>query len=903
MKFYMKFSYYLLFFFLVSGLGTLQAQTRIFGKIVDSTNQILPRATTALFVVQDSSLFSYDLSDDAGMIELAGIKPGIYRLQINFLGFETWEQLLTIEKGTREINLGDVQLKTKQTLLQTAEISANRVPITVKGDTLELSANLVKVQAHDAVEDMLKKMPGMEMDPDGTLKAQGEDIKKIMVDGKEFFGTDIKMALKVLPADAVDKIQIIDKKSDKAEFSGIDDGQREKVLNIKTKPDRQKANFGKSTLGVGPPKQFDLVASTNKFSPKRRLTGTLSTNNVNRSGNNDVTERGLSDAAALPSGGINTNLNTGLNFSQELPRKWQIFGNYRLNLSDRKLDRIARVERYLDDKTIVNQDTSQSNNFSLNQNLNLTFESNRRDTMWGFRLVGGMSMRGGNNQYDFQSLASDQLLGPRNTSVRNNEGKNETLGGRLEFTFRKRLGKKGRNVNLDLDWDANNSENFSTNQSRNYFFATSTAAEREVLINQQRNTGNGGENWSAQIAFSEPLSKRFSLHATYNYRASASDDNRIVSDVQTTGELLINEQQSNHLLSDVYRHNTTLALQADYKKVNFGLRTRWENTYLKGGLFLQEAAVNQHYDYLLPSFNLTYRPKQSKTIQLNLDQSLNLPTIRQLQPVQEVTDALRYYIGNPTLTPELRYNGSLRYNLFEAKKGTTFLLSLNGSLTTDKIQNVQEVDEELVTKTSPQNVSNDYSTNGNIYYVFPVKAWGVRFSVGSDHGFSRNLTFINRLQNTTFSRRHGANLSITNQKQKEWEWSISSRMNFTANTYSSNAELNRNFLQNTLGSYVRRPFGKEKFIIESQFNYLLYSGLGDGFQRSLPIWNAAFSAYVLEGKKGLLRLSAYDLLGKNQGINRNAQLNTLVDEQVNALSRYVMLSFSYLVRNGGRKRG
>jgi hypothetical protein len=425
-------------------------------------------------------------------------------LQISYLGFETWEQILTIEKGTREINLGDVQLKTRQNLLQTTEITANRIPITVRGDTLELSASLVKVQAHDAVEDMLKKMPGIELDQDGTLKAQGEDIKKIMVDGKEFFGTDIKMALKMLPADAVDKIQNIDKKSDKAEFSGIDDGQREKILNIKTKPDRQKANFGKSTLGVGPPQQFDAVGTLNKFSPKRRLTGTLSANNVNRNGNNDVSERGLTESNALPSGGINTNVNSGLNFFQELPRKWQIYGNYRLNLSDRNVDRIARVERYLATQTIINQDTSKSDNYSLNQNLNLTFESDRRDTMWGFRLVGGMSMRNGNNVYDFQSLASDLLTGPRNTSLRNNRGENETLGGNLEFTFRKRLGKKGRNLNLDLDWDTNDNQNFSTNQSRNFFFATATAAEREVLIHQERNTGSDTENWSAQISFSEP---------------------------------------------------------------------------------------------------------------------------------------------------------------------------------------------------------------------------------------------------------------------------------------------------------------------------------------------------------------------------------------------------------------
>ena len=698
------------------------------------------------------------------------------------------------------------------------------------------------------------------------------------------------------------KIQIIDKKSDKAEFSGIDDGQREKILNIKTKPDRQKANFGKSTLGVGPPQQFDLVGTLNKFSPKRRLTGTLSANNVNRNGNNDVSERGLTESNALPSGGINTNVNAGLNFSQELPRKWQIYGNYRLNLSDRNLDRIARVERYLATQTIINQDTSQNDNYSLNQNLNLTFESDRRDTLWGFRLVGGMSMRNGNNVYDFQSLASDLLSGPRNTSLRNNRGENETLGGNLEFTFRKRLGKKGRNLNLDLDWDTNDNQNFSTNQSRNFFFATATAAEREVLIHQERNTGNDTENWSAQISFSEPLSKRFSLHATYNYRSSVNNDKRLVSDIQDSGQLLINDQQSNHLLSDVFRNHTTLGIQADYKKLDFGGRVRWENTFLRGGLFLQEAAVNQQYDYLLPSFNLTYRPKQSKTLSINLDQSLNLPSIRQLQPVQEVTDALRYYIGNPTLTPELRYNGSLRYNLFDSKKGTTFLFSISGTLTTDKIQTVQEIDEQLVTKSTPQNVSNDYSTSSNIYYVFPVKAWGIRFSVSTDHGFGRNLTFINRLQNTTYSRRHGGNLSITNQKQKKWEWSISSRMNFTANTYSTNEELNRNFLQSTFGSYLRKPFAKEKYSVESQFNYIVYSGLGDGFQRSLPIWNASFSAYVLEGKKGQLLLSAYDLLGRNQGVSRNAQLNTLVDEQVNALSRYVMLSFSYLVRNGGKKK-
>ncbi len=898
----MRYLYCLLLLVLGLGQMKLSAQVRIFGKIIDSSNQVLPRATTALYVVQDSSLFSYDLSDDAGNIELPGIKPGIYRLQISYLGFEPWEQILTIDKGSRELNLGDIQLKTKSNLLQTMEISAARIPITVRGDTLELSANLVKVQAHDAVEDMLKKMPGMELDPDGTLKAQGENIVKIMVDGKEFFGTDIKMALKVLPADAVDKIQIIEKKSDKAEFSGIDDGQREKILNIKTKPDRQKSNFGKSTLGLGPPQQFDVISNLSKFSPKRRITGTLSANNVNRNGNAEVTDRGLSNAAALPSGGLNTNLNAGLNFSQELPRKWQVYGNYRLNLSDRDLDRIARVERYLDDKTIISQDTSSNDNFSINNNLNLTLESDRKDTIWGFRLVSGMFMRNGRNTSNFQSFAADQLLGPRTTSQRSNMGENEGLGGNLEFTFRKRLGKKGRNVNLDLDWDANSGVNNASNQSRNYFFQTTTAAEREVLIHQDRITETGAENWSLQASFSEPLNKRISLHATYNYRASTNDDDRIIADVQDSGELLRNEQQSNHLLSDVFRHHTTLGLQADYKKLDIGTRVRWENALIKGGLFLQEAAVNQEYDYLLPSINITFRPKQSKTLTLNLDQTLNLPSIRQLQPVQEVTDALRYYIGNPSLTPELRYNGTLRYNLYQSKRGTTFLFSLNGSLTTDKIQNVQLVDEQLITQTSPQNVSNDYSTSGNIYYVFQLKSLGLRISVGSDHGFGRNLTFINRLQNTTYTRRHAGSLSFTNQKKKDWEWSIDTRVNFSANNYSTNEELNRNFLQNSLLAYVRKPFAKEKYSVESQFNYIIYSGLGDGFQRSLPIWNASFGAYVMEGKKGLLRLSAYDLLGQNEGLSRNAQLNTLVDERLNALSRYFMLSFSYLVRNSGKKK-
>jgi outer membrane receptor protein involved in Fe transport len=169
------------------------------------------------------------------------------------------------------------------------------------------------------------------------------------------------------------------------------------------------------------------------------------------------------------------------------------------------------------------------------------------------------------------------------------------------------------------------------------------------LIHQERNTGNDAENWSAQISFSEPLSKRFSLHTTYNYRASVNNDKRLVSDIQDSGQLLLNEQQSNHLLSDVFQHITTLGVQADYKKLDFGARVRWENTFLKGGVFLQEAAVNRQYDYLLPSFNLTYRPKQSKTINFDLNQSLNLPSIRQLQPVQEVTDALRYYIGTMAL--------------------------------------------------------------------------------------------------------------------------------------------------------------------------------------------------------------------------------------------------------------
>ncbi|MCB0397482.1 MAG: outer membrane beta-barrel protein [Flavobacteriales bacterium] len=899
-----------------------QSKTDVTGHVVDTAALPLPSSTVVIMAPEDSTLLKFTITDDQGMFTLKGVDAGKYILQISFMGFKSISKNIEVDASQSTYDLGALILKEDRVTLGATTIEGTRIPILFKGDTVEYNAQSFKPKANDAVEKLLEKMPGVEVDEDGTVKAQGEEVKKVLVDGKEFFGDDPKLATKNLPADAIEKVQVYDKKSDVAEFTGVDDGDRQKVINLILKEGRKKGYFGSVMGGGGTNERYEGTFNVNRFSKKTQMSVIGMANNTNQQGfsTRDYINfmgglgnlmrggggRAFRRSADIPIGqGVGTGFtNTGavgINLFNKFGIKTDVnvsyFFNGIRNISDQATDR----ESFANGENYFTEDSTSSNQQSANHRISFRLKHDI-DSSADVVVKGGVKYNDGTSTSDGQTLNTTPLGLPISNSDVNNRNHGTGLNADINLTHRKKLKKDGRTIVTDLTYSVTDNDSRGNMLSTNGFFIDSLQFWTYQDIWQLQKSITNRHTYGGKILYTEPLGNKRYLQFTaeHNRKTDESVKHFYDLDDNPTYQEILNPQLSNEFSSDYFynRIGSNFMLNRNQYNVTFGLEGQY--AFLQGEVQNTGARVSKEFRTLLPSIDMQYRYNNSKRLTLRYESSLNEPSVDQLQPVTDNSNPLNIYVGNPNLRAEYAHSVSLRYMAYSQFNFTSFFAYLQATYTGNKITNSVTVDELLRQTTRPVNVDNDLNVTGYVTYSHPLKFMKAKANLRSNLMYGKSIQYINGDQDNLQRFVNAYTVSLENLKKGKLNTEAGVRLSQNLSFYEANTNFNQNFL--TSRYFVDFDVDiKKTWTFNTDFSFTVYSGEAFVSNQVLPIWKAYVAKRFLKEDRGELKFAVIDILNRNNGISRNSDVNYVEEQRIHTLGRYGMVSFTYKFRALGKK--
>ena len=903
---------------LVSYVGFAQNLT-IQGSLKDSiANRALNSATVSLVYAKDSSLVSFSRTNEAGVFNFKNVAPGNYLISVSYVGYvPKWVPVITGTEKTVEMGL--IYMNDVNTM-STVTVTARRPPVVINGDSVEFNSENFKTAPNAVVEDLLKKMPGMEVDKAGGITVNGKKVTKVFVNGKEFFTGDPVMATKNLPADAVDKIQVYDRKSDQAMFTGIDDGSEETAINLKLKKDRNKSTFGKLNGGAGTPSVFDLQGNVNVINNDEQLSAIGGANNTNRqnfSNRNIINFSGGGGGRPGAGGGVTVNFSGGSGETdanaQGIADTYSIGGNYSNIFNDKKTEFNANLS--VSDVTRNNISSSFTQNLTpgnafnrisnansiagnKQQNFGSTIDHKVNDN-FSFRFTPSLGFQQTTNYSEDSTqtyLTNGNLLNS-NTTV--SSSASDAVNAASTLLLRKKFAKKGRTISSTITQSFNRS-NSTGNQFTEQLSYINNKLSNDSILDQQNSRKGENSSYSANLIYTEPLGKKSLLEFnTYLSKSIGSSSRRIFDRNDATDNYdLLNTRLTNEFNSEYTYSGGGMSYRSNQKKYNFSTGFSLQKAVLDGENISAKTKISQSFQDILPNATFRYNFSQTKNLNVDYRTSTNQPSITQLQPVLDQSNINRQSIGNPDLKRSYVHNLNIRFFSSKILAGKSFFSTLNASTTNNSIVNYDSVLPNRTILTRPVNVDGAYRINGSVNYGFGIKKLKSRLSFGLNAGLNNNISYANGLLNTIVTKSTGPSMSYAYIVDDVIDINLTARYSFSQTTNEVNPTLNTNFLTKVFGADMTN-YLPLNIVLNQSFNYAINSGRAEGFNTAIPIWNASFSKFFLKNKRAEIKMSAFDLLNKNIGINRNVSQNQIVDRSYNVISQYFMLTFTYSLQKSG----
>lgn len=911
----------LLPFLLLPALLSAQKFT-LRGTLSDTSAQPLVGATVMLLSPKDSSLLSFTRSDVNGSWDFKNLGTGDYLLRATYFGYRNFQQNVHLEGAQTLMDLGKINMEIRSNLLNEVEIKGEANPVTIKNDTIEFNAGSFKTKDNAVVEDLLKKLPGVEVAQDGTITAQGKEVQHVTVEGKKFFGDDPKVATRNLPADAVKKVQMFDQKSEQATFSGIDDGVREKTINLNLKDEKKKGWFGKIIGGAGADKDNDLRyqgrTTLNSFKPKRQISILGMGNNVNEAGFSIDDYMAFSGAMRSMMGGgggrvslqFNSNdnavpldfgnndgyINTyagGLNFNQEYGKKSNFNGSYFYSRSDKNNDGATIRNSTLQNGSFTTNDHTIQENITDNHRLNFTLDQ-RIDSFNNVQITSNFVYT--QNEQQSQSNAqtfgsSGNLLNESTRDYYSDANASKWTGNAL---WRHKFGnKKGRNFTLNFNAGLNDNQSTSNSNAPNRLYDKSGQLLQADTIAQDQDFKNNVVDLGAKASYTEPLGNKQYLEFSYGYSQTTNSADKNVYDTNN-GEWDFNSLLSNAYDNTYGYHRGGVGYRINRKSWTLGTGVDYQYAILDGKVTKgQGAPVRQTFQNLLPRLNSHFEFGNNRNLDVNYSSAINAPTVSELQPVPDVSDPLNITEGNPDLKPEYAHNMNLNFVSFNPENFRSIFGGIFATYTQDKIVMAQSVDTlSFVRRYRPINTDHALSLNANIALGARVKKWDSRFRLHLNGSVNKGEGMINEDLNKTTTTSVGPSLSWDFDPADWFNFNAEARYNWNHSRYSISSNFDQSYFTQTYNSEVNVQFLKT-FNFNSGLDLTVNQGLTAGYNKPIPIWNATLSKFLLKGKKLEVALTVHDILNRNIGISRTANLNYVEDRRVASLGRYAMLRLTY----------
>ncbi len=877
------------------------------GMLVDSqdTTGLIEATVKLLMANKDSTMVKGTTTDMNGVFNIKGVKAGKYLLRFSYLGYNDVIKHVTVGEDGRDVNIGVVKMDPNTIMLKEAVVVGVKSPITVKEDTIEFNADTYKTQANAVVEDLLKRLPGVEVGTDGKITANGKEVKKILIDGKEFFSDDPTVASKNIPADMVNKLQVIDRKSDLARLTGVDDGDDETVINLTVKKGMNNGWFGTINAGYGTDDRYAGNVMINHFRDGNQLTLLGGGNNVNNLGFGD----GASGRFQRFGGdrGVTTSQYAGLNFNigSKEDDHFRIGGDIMYSHSDRDTrTSTARQNLLADSVSYYDANTAaRDKGHNLRGDFRLKWEVDSNNTI-DFRPNFSFNFNKSERGDSSLTRAGDAAMTPVNRSLSNfkNDGKSYEWGARLIYNH-KVASHPGRSQSLMLNYSYSNVREDADTYTDNTYYLLS---ENNQLIDQTANNRRKTHSVTGRLSWTEPIGNvknaRF-LEFSYrgNYRYTTSD--KMVYDNERQGVWpvgTVTDQEWNESLSNSFR-NTFFN-----QEFSAGFRQVRKAYNLNVGLSVN-SAMSKSEDLINSDRNIAerwawsvapyarFRYKFSDTRNMNVFYRMRAqqPSITQLQPVADWSNPLNVVTGNPELKATFNHNINIRFGDFAQGAQRSIMAMANIDFAQNSIVSTVSTDESTGARyMSYANVGGVWSAMAMNMLSFPFgsqKTWYFTSHLFGRYGVTKSITNDVENRSNTLRLNYSPGLAF---RTGVFDLEIRPTYSFQNTTNSVLKSNTRNI--HTWGGMFNgtysAPFG---LVISTDLRYSSTSGYTSGYNTNQWIWNGSLAYQFLRDKQAAVTVSVYDILGQRKNVNRNVTGDYIEDVIYNSLGRYGMVTFTY----------
>lgn len=894
--------------------------TKISGTVVESSDgKAVKNAVVALLSTTDTTFIEFSRTTADGDFSLKDVEAGNYIFMVMHPVFADYVEEISI--NGQNLKMPPIKMIAKSKLLEEVIIKSG-APMRIKGDTTFYTADSFNVSANANVEELLKKLPGIQVDKDGKITAMGENVSKVLVDGEEFFGDDPGMAVKNLRADAVKEVQVFDKKSDQAEFTGIDDGNTQKTINLKLKDNKKRGYFGKIDLAGGLNKRINdrynnnLMFST--FKGKRKLSAYFLNGNTGQDGlsweDNEKYGEAMDfsdfDGSGVyfvnytsnaeetyinPQNGFLTNINSGIQYSN----KW---GQSKLNISPKfNSQDYYNTQDYFKQTTVGDSSLFETAKSASNIDRYNIKTSATADIQFDSSNSVKISLKGNFYHSESDEFRNSITQGDnstvKNTSFRKNDINSDKQSLMANILFKHKFKKARRTFTLAADIKSLNSEAINYLESNNEIYFDGLPAYL-ISQDQRTNTKSNTLTLSATAVYTEPLNKNFSLEISHEVLVNNGNNNQITytySPVTGKYDDLL-DSLTNDFKQDVITNKPSIKINYSTKKLKYNFGTGFGITDFK----LTDKTISKDYvrnfTNFYPSATLVYSYKSNASLRINYNGNTTQPSINQLQPLKNNNDYFYQYLGNPDLKTTFSNNLRISHNNYNFLKDRYLYQSLNIRLTNNSITNNRIIDLD-----SGKTTIQPINTNGNLsvsFYAgggFKVKKYNVRVGFNPFISYNRYAEFINSIKSLSNTVNTGINVYLNKSDDKKYDLSLSNNFSYNRNKLTQQTTI-LNYTTNTL-SFEGTVYYKKVWSINTEYDFYA-RGKTQQFDKGLNsnLWNAKlqrtfakdeFTAYV----------KVRDILKDDKGIDRNIYGNTLTEIRNDRLQRYWLVGFIWNFKN------
>ncbi len=891
--------------------ATIAAEAAVIGgQLLDSiSGEPLAQASVRLLARRDSALVRGAMSDDNGRFSIANVADGRYIVEASYVGYATQYRNIRVN-GDR--TLPAFRMAENAIALREATVIGVRTPIKVMQDTIEFNAEAYHTQPNAVVEDLLRRLPGVEVGSDGKITANGKEVKKILVDGKEFFSDDPTVASRNLPVDMVDKLQVVDRRSDLARLTCVDDGDDETVINLTVKKDRQNGWFGNIVGGYGTDDRYRANFTINRFWNGNQLTFLGAANNINEPGFADGGGRFRRFGGV---NGIKSSQAFGVNFNIGNDEIFRVGGDVMYSHSDQHTVNASERMYLFADST----STSRTGKDTRDRGHNFRADFRmvwKPDSFSTLEIRPNISLNY-NKSYSTDSTltyAGDAARTPVSRSMGRNrsDGSSVEVGARLTFNHNFRS-KPGRSFSVFANYRMSNIRENDYSYSLNRFFLLGDSVD---LYDQYADNHTWSNSISSRLSWTEPIGKTGSGHfltfayqltyrwnnadrMTYDHPVTWTDGSD--GEPSTGADLIFNADLSNSFRNDFFSQDIRVGYRRVTKKANFNIGISLVPQTSKSlNLINSDKTIPLRRVFnVAPFLRYRYRFTRTRNIAADYRGRSSQPSMTQLQPVPDRSDPLRVVVGNPALNPTFTHNVNVRFHDFNPEAQRAIMLMIMGNYVQNSIVSNTVFDPETGGQTTTyENVQGVWSARLMNMISLPLRNRAFTINNHLHLSYSNNVGFNNALRNRSGSFNVNESFGIAWRPENlEFELRPNYGFQTTSNTVQKGADRRVHTYGGTFYATYTTPVG---IVLSTDVNYAATSGYANGYDTRTWMWNAEVSYQFLKGRNAAVSLKAYDILGQRSNVTRTVTANYIDDNRYNSLTRYVMLSVSYRFNTFGQ---